>query len=34
VVNPPANLPVDSTPLYTDTGGSAYATHHYAETLP
>lgn len=33
VVNPPANLPVDTTPLYTDGGGSVYATHHYAETL-
>jgi 3D (Asp-Asp-Asp) domain-containing protein len=34
VVNPPANLPVDTTPLYTDAGGSVYATHHYVETLP
>ena len=34
VVNPPASLPVDTTPLYSDAGGSVYATHHYAETLP
>lgn len=34
VVNPPASLPVDTTPLYSDAGGSVYAAHHYAETLP
>ncbi|MGE5335122.1 MAG: hypothetical protein ACM3N4_10515 [Nitrososphaerota archaeon] len=34
VVNPPAGLPVDTTPLYSDAGGSVYAAHHYAETLP
>src|SRR5262245_17889805 len=33
VVNPPANLPVDTAPLYTDVGGSVYAAHQYAETV-
>lgn len=33
-VNPPPNWPVDATPLYTDSGGSAWPTHHYPDTLP
>ncbi len=34
VLNPPPNLPVDVTPLYSDSGGSVYASHHYGEALP
>jgi len=33
ILNPPANLAVDTTPLYTDRGGSVVLKHQYSNTL-